>query len=67
MILDLQVYVSGDTGLYGSGATVMMKVVREVGGEWMSPGNSRLFKAARLVPEGPETEGNRLGKGSLPI
>lgn len=44
-----------------------MKVGRVVAGEWRSPCDGRLLRAAWLVPEGSESKEGKWGKGSLPL
>lgn len=41
-------------GLYGSESGGLMKVVREVLGEWGSSGNSRQLRTAGGAPEVPQ-------------
>ena len=40
-----------EANLYGSGSIDLMKVSREVVGDWRSPGDSRLFRVPGGAPE----------------
>lgn len=61
----LGLYSSGPEVLYGSVTSGLMKVSREISGEWMSPWNGRLLRAAWFGPEGSASKETGWGKGCL--
>ena len=54
-------FVAGMAGIYGSGATGLMKLDREVVGEWRSLWDIRLLRAACLGLE--DSESSEVGSG----
>lgn len=54
----LGLYGSASAGLYGSRSAGLMKVAREVEGEWKSSGDSELLRAIGVPPKDSVSRGD---------